>query len=131
VPPKNVSLICAWCRREGKYGDLDVKDALENPLSPRGICARHEAQLLPALPSLSFPDVELLIVVRREEHELFEYLHRRFADVRGVKVILDRREGDRRQGTNAQTDGLRRVQRRLRQGQVSWLGYTIVRFRKK
>lgn len=126
-----MNLICVWCRREGKYGDLGEKDAPEDPSSTHGICARHEAQLLPALPSPSFPDVELLIVVRREEHALFEYLQRRFADVRGVKVILERREGDRRRGTNTTADDARWVQRRLRQGQVSPLGYTIVRFRQK
>jgi len=91
-----MNLICAWCRREGKYGDLGEKEPLEDPSPTHGICARHEAQLLPARPSLSFPDVELLIVVHRHDLTLFEYLQRRFAGVRGVKVILERREGDRR-----------------------------------
>ncbi len=126
-----MNLICAWCRRAGKYGDLGEKEPLEDPSPTHGICARHEAQLLPARPSLSFPDVELLIVVHRHDLTLFEYLQRRFAGVRGVKVILERREGDRRRGANAKADDRRRLQRRLRHGQVSSLGYTIVRFRRK
>ena len=100
-----MTLICAWCRREGKYGDLGEKEPLEDPSPTHGICARHEAQLLPALP--------------------------RFAGVRGVQVILERRAGDRRREANAKADDRRRLQRRLRHGQVSSLGYTIVRFRRK
>ena len=124
-------VICAWCRREGRYGDLGEKEPPQDPSLTHGICARHEAQLLPALPSLSFPDAELLIVVDRHDHTLFEYLQQRFAGVRGVKVILERREGDRRREANAKADDRRRLQRRLRHGQVSSLGYTIVRFRRK
>jgi hypothetical protein len=124
-------MICAWCRREGKYGELGEKEPPQDPSLTHGICARHEAQLLPALPSLSFPDVELLIVVHRHDHTLFEYLQRRFAAVRGVKVILERREGDRRREADTQADDRRRLQRRLRHGQASSLGYTTVRFRRK
>src|SRR5262245_18725608 len=46
---------------------------------------RHQEQILEALPSLSFPDAELLIVVRPNDTDLYEYLLSRFAGVRGVK----------------------------------------------
>ena len=37
----------------------------------------------------------MLIVVRRTDTDLHEYLLQRFAGVRGVKVILERRRPDR------------------------------------
>lgn len=37
-----------------------------------------------------------LIVVRRDEPELYDYLRRRFQGMRSVEVILDRRAGERR-----------------------------------
>ena len=127
--PKNMHMICAWCRREGKYGDLGEKEPLEDPSPTHGICARHEAQLLASLPSRSFPDVEMLLVVRRPDPTLFEYLQRRLVGVRGVQVILERRQGDRRREARPPAKDRRRLQRRLRHGQMSALGYTSVRFR--
>ena len=56
--------------------------------------ASQAAPLLASLPSLSFRDVELLLVVRRQDQPLFDYLQRRLVGVRGVKVILERRRGD-------------------------------------
>ena len=87
---------------------------------------RHEPHL-PALPSPSFADIELLLVVRRSDRSLFEYLQRRLVGVRGVEVTLERRKGDRRQATRAHADDRRRLQRRIRHGQMSSLGYTMVR----
>ena len=124
-----MNLICAWCYREGKYGDLSEWELLQDPSSAHGICARHEAQILPALSSLSFPDIELLVIVHRHDEALFDYLQPRFAGVRGVQVILERRESDRRRESNRTVDD--RPERRLRQGQASPLGYTMVRFRRK
>ena len=124
-----MNLICAWCLREGKYGNLSEKELLHD--RSHGICARHEAQLLAEIPSPSFPDVELLIVVHRSDHTLFEYLQPRLSGLRGVQVILERREGDRRREARAQTSDRRHLRRRLRLGQVSSLGYTIVHFRRK
>ena len=85
--------------------------------------------LLASLPSLSFPDIELLIVVRRHDVPLFEYLQRRLEGVRGVKVILERRVADRRLELGERAPDRRRLRRRLRLGQASSLGYTVVRFR--
>jgi hypothetical protein len=56
---------------------------------------------------------------------LFEYLQRRLDGVRGVKVILERRVADRRHELRQQAPD----RRRLRLGQASSLGYTVVRFR--
>ncbi len=86
-------------------------------------------RLLELLASRSFPDVELLVIVSPNDTALFEYLQGRFAGVRGVRVILDRRLRDRRRDESPVADDRRRVRtRRIRSGEVSPLGYTIVRF---
>jgi len=124
-----MKVVCASCRVEGRSGDLGQKAPLDDPSETHGYCPRHAALLLASLPSLSFPDVELLIVVRRPDVPLFEYLQHRLAEVRGVKVILERRGGDRRRDLRQRAPDRRRLRRRLRLGQASSLGYTVVRFR--
>jgi hypothetical protein len=122
-------IICASCRVEGKSGDLGEKAPYDDPSETHGYCPRHAALLLAALPSLSFPDIELLIVVRRHDRTLFDYLQHRLDGVRGVKVLLERRLGDRRRMVRERAPDRRRLRRRLRLGQASSLGYTVVRFR--
>jgi hypothetical protein len=124
-----MKIICASCRVEGKSGDLGEKAPFDDPSETHGYCPRHAALLLAALPSLSFPDIELLIVVRRHDRTLFDYLQHRLEGVRGVKVILERRLGDRRRAVRERAPDRRRLRRRLRLGQASSLGYTVVRFR--
>ncbi len=67
----------------------------------------------------------MLIIVRRTDTDLYEYLLRRFAGVPGMRVILERRQPDR------PVDERERKDRRIRQGTVSALGYTVVRFKRK
>ena len=109
---------------------MGEKAPFDNPTETHGYCARHTAQLLATLPSHAFPDVDLLIVVRRREQTLCDYLQSRLTGVRGVKVILERRAGDRRHAAYVPSRDRRRLERRLRAGQASSLGYTIVRFRR-
>jgi len=124
-----MKVVCASCRAEGRSGDLGAKAPFDDPSETHGYCSRHAALLLASLPSLSFPDIELLIVVRRPDVQLFDYLQRRLEGVRGVKVILERRFGDRRRDPRQRAPDRRRLRRRLRLGQASSLGYTVVRFR--
>jgi len=126
-------VICAWCRREGKPGYLGEREPFDNPAPTHGVCPRHKEQLLESFPSRSFPDAELLIVVRRNDTALYEYLQRSFAGVSRVKVIMDRRVSDRRSAQRGVTDERRRVgTRRIRQDTISPLGgYTVVRFTPK
>jgi len=124
-----MKVICASCRVEGRSGDLGEKAPFDDPSETHGYCPRHAALLLAALPSLSFPDIELLIVVRRHDITLFGYLERQLEGVRGVKVILERRVSDRRHALGQRAPDRRRLRRRLRLGQASSLGYTVVRFR--
>lgn len=109
---------------------MGEKPPFDDPSETHGYCARHTALLLATLPSHAFPDVDLLIVVRRRDDSLFDYLQSRLGGVRGVKVILERRAGDRRRAAWVPSRDRRRFERRLRASQASPLGYAIVRFRR-
>ena len=119
---------CAWCQREGQPASLGERAPLDDPAETHGICRRHTLELLDRLPSRSFPGVRLLLVVSSRESGLYEHLQRELAGVSGVKVMLERRQGERRLEPQSVPDEQRRIERRLRQGEVSALGYTVVRF---
>jgi len=88
-----------------------------------------QAGLLPgALPASSLPDVDFLIVVSSKEPDLHDHLRRIFAGVRGVKVIMERRRGERRRQKQDVAVERRERDRRLHRGNLSALGYTAVRF---
>ena len=72
----------------------------------------------------------MLIVVPENGTARYEYLQRRFAGVRYVKMIRERRAGDRRREQCFMTDDRRRHNaRRIREGKVSPLRYVVVRFK--
>jgi hypothetical protein len=124
--------ICAWCESEGRPSDLGEREPFYNPVVTHCICAYHQKRLLELLPSKSFPDAEVLIVVRPNDTALHDHLQRAFAGKRAVKVIMERRAGDRRAAQAPVADERRhRRTRRIRQGDVSSLGYTVVRFTPK
>ena len=114
---------CPSCRSEDQPGD--------DPSPTQGVCSRHQEQRLEFLPSVSFPEVEFLMVVHPRETELYQYLQRALGDVRGVKVIMERRKVDRRREPRPFAGDRRSAPRRIRQGKVLLLGYTLVRFRRK
>jgi hypothetical protein len=127
-------VLCAWCRRDGESGYLGEREPLDNPGPTHGVCTPHKIQLLESLPSRSFPDAELLIIVRREHIALYWQLERVFAGLSRVKVILDRRGPERRAipSPELHKDRRRRSDRRIREGVTSPLGgFTIVRFTPK
>jgi hypothetical protein len=127
-----MQVFCAWCHRDGKPAYLGEREPLENPRPTHGVCATHKKQLLESLPSRSFPDAELLIVVRRNYIPLYEHFQRLFVSVPGVKVLMDRRATDRRSATYPITDERRVRMRRIRRGSISPQGsYTVVRFTPK
>ena len=119
---------CAWCQREGQPASLGERAPLDDPAETHGICRRHTQELVNRLPSRSFPGVRLLLVVSPREEALYEHLQRELAGVSGVKVMLERRQGERRLAPESVPDEQRRIERRLRQGEVSALGYTVIRF---
>jgi len=128
-----MQILCAWCCREGQPGYLGEREPLENLEPTHGICARHTREFLESLPSRSFPDAETLIVVRRNNTVLYEYLKRSFTTRSRVKVIVDRRVSDRRTAPGQGSDERRRPRtRRIREGAISPLGdFAIVRFTPK
>ncbi len=81
-----------------------------------------------AMSESSLSDVDFLIVVASTETDLYEHLTKIFADVRGIKVILERRQGDRRRQSQDMAVERRQRERRLQRGKVSALGYTAVNF---
>ena len=123
-----MKVTCAWCQREGQPASLGERAPLDDPAETHGICRRHTLDLLDRLPSRSFPGVRLLLVVSSRESGLYEHLQRELAGVSGVKVMLERRRGERRLAPQSVPDEQRRIERRLRQGEVSTLGYTVIRF---
>ena len=120
-----MKIVCALCEQQGWPSYLGEHEPLDNPATTHGICARHREQALEALPSQSFPDAELLIVVRPNDTELYHYLLQRFADVFGVQIIQERRVAERPANDRVEEE------RRIRHGTVSSLGYTVVRFKRK
>ena len=70
----------------------------------------------------------LLVIVARRDQALCDYLARRLAGVEGVRVILDRRQGQRRQERQPQAPERRRGrERRTGRHEQRFLGYTFVR----
>jgi hypothetical protein len=76
--------------------------------------------------------VDVLVVVHRRDLSLHDYLARTIALVRGVKVLVERRQygGDRRRASGAVSQDRRRVERRVRRG-VSLPGCTLLRFKRR
>jgi hypothetical protein len=127
-----MQVLCAWCHRDGKPAYLGEREPLENPGLTHGICVSHKEQVLESLPSRSFPDTKLLIVVRQNYIPLSEHFQRCFVSVPGVKVLVDRRATDRRSASYPVTDERRVRSRRIRRGAISQQGsYTVVRFTPK
>jgi hypothetical protein len=77
---------------------------------------------------MSFPGIQVLLIVAIKEGALYEYLRARLISVRGVQVMVERRRGDRRRERADVPDDRRKRDRRVRRGQTSALGYTLVRF---
>jgi hypothetical protein len=123
-----MKVICAWCQREGRSGFLREREPLDDPSETHGICLRHQRQVVATLPSHSFPDVNLLVVVRPEEPRLYEHLRRALGELKGVHVMLDRRQAERRRDAETPPRERRRGDRRLPDREVHLLGCTIVRF---
>jgi hypothetical protein len=125
-----VKAYCAWCRQEGRDGDLGEREPLDDLRETHGICDRHQQELLATLPSNSFPGLELLVIIAPKEATLYDYMRSRLTGVKGVQVMVERRRTERRRQGRAVSDDRRKRDRRVRRGQTSALGYTLVRFGK-
>jgi hypothetical protein len=101
---------CAWCQREGGPAFLGERAPLDDDSETHGVCRRHLQHILAALPSQSFPDVTYLFVIKAGEGELYDHLERSFLGVRGVKIIMERRQRDRREVHRQAADDRRRAE---------------------
>ena len=121
-------VVCAWCRQEGRPGFIGERAPLDDPAETHGICSRHSTRVLEHVPSSAFPGVRLLIIVSPADGELFDYLERSFATIPYVRIIRDRRRGDRRVTPDPVPRERRERERRVRVPEFSPLGYQFVRF---
>lgn len=121
-------VVCAWCQREGRTGFLGFREPLRDPGVTHGICPEHYESVLATLPAPSLPGIEMLVVVKRGEEDLYRYLEASFKGVRGVQVIVERRRQDRRDESRAVAPDRRLGPRRARKGRASVLGYRVLRF---
>jgi hypothetical protein len=120
--------ICAWCKAEGRPGDLGEREPLDDTSETHGLCPTHLATVLAQLPFLSFPGVQLLIVVEKGDTGLFQHLSRSMADVAGVKVIRERRLQEQRRASESVLIERRRGDRRQSRDVRHSMGCMFVRF---
>ena len=81
---------CAWCQEEGKPGFLGERAPLDDPSDTHGICDHHRTMLLAALPPRpaagpARPLRRMLLVLDPDAVELYQYLTRSFAGLKGVE----------------------------------------------
>ena len=120
--------ICSWCRAEGAHADLGEREPLEDPDETHGLCQRHLTQFLAVARSRPAAGLRLMIVVKRADQSLYEYLTRGMAGVEGVHVMADRRHGERRRGARSASGERRQADRRQARGVIHSIGCTFVRF---
>jgi hypothetical protein len=119
--------ICAWCQSEGRPSDLGEREPLDDTSETHGLCQRHLADLLADLPSRTFSEIQLLIVITSGDGSLYDYLTRVMAEVGGVQVIRDRRRGERRREASLISLERRQIERRKRRGVTHSMGCSFVR----
>jgi len=123
-----VRAICAWCRAEGSPADLGECEPLDDHDETHGLCQRHLTKFLAEARSRPSAGLRLLIVVKRRELSLHEYLARAMAGVDGVHVMGDRRQAERRRQARSVHGERRQADRRQRRGVIHSIGCTFVRF---
>jgi len=123
-----VRAICSWCRAEGAPADLGEREPLQDPAETHGLCQRHLTQLLGAARARPSAGLRLLIVVTPGDHSLLAHLTRTMVGVEGVRVMVDRRHGERRREARPVPDERRQADRRRSLGVVHSIGCTFVRF---
>ena len=105
--------------------DLGVMDVLQKPTPLKNL-----AQTLARLQQITGTTPPYVIVVARNQPRVLEYLSRKFAGDPEFQVILDRRQGDRRQCPQPHEPERRRVERRLQAADLlRFQGIGIIRHR--
>jgi hypothetical protein len=112
--------VCTSCRLEGLPGVIGERPPLSDPGEVSGICWSHKLRALtdtkPTAPietnGTSDKPVRFIVVVRRSAPDLFGRLGEQFLADPRVRVVLDRRRGERRQRPQAIPDDRRQDSRR-------------------
>jgi len=69
----------------------------------------------------------LLVIVARHDPALYEFLQHRLTDIEGVQIIVERRQGERRQQRQpAERERRRQGDRRQPRRERRYVGYTFV-----
>jgi len=95
--------VCAWCQ---KY--LGLKDPLDDPAVTHGIC--HTCALRQQVGAMP------ILVIARERAETLPVLQGLLTGTPEIRVVVDRREGERRRLADI-AEAERRTRRDRRQGQ--------------
>ena len=95
------------------------------------ITRRNDAASAPAVnvatcEQTETPRPRCLIVVARDQPDLWRHLRQSVGDVKGVDVVLDRRHGGRREYAQSWEYEQRGTERRRPAGADSWLWYRSV-----
>jgi hypothetical protein len=106
---------------------LGEREPVDNPAETFGVCPRHMVEVLTAPRSRASTNVQLLIVVARGDRSLYEYLSRRLATIDGVRVLMDRRQSERRSDRRPVSLERRQTERRQQRAPAQFMGCTFVR----
>jgi hypothetical protein len=100
-----VKAVCSWCRAEGRPGLIGESPPFDDPAEVEGVCWQHKVDLLvrtrtlseaPVKPGLE-ADVRFLVVIGRHHEALLRRVSEGFLDDPRVRVLVDRRQRERRQ----------------------------------
>jgi hypothetical protein len=119
--------LCSWCQAEGVPAYLGEREPVDNPGETFGVCPRHMVEVLTAPRSRPSTSVQLLIVVALGDRSLHEYLCRRLATIEGVKVLLERRQSERRSERRPVSLERRQTERRQQRSTAQFMGCSFVR----
>lgn len=104
---------------------LGVTDVLQKPTPLKNL-----SRSLERLQQIAGDTRPFLLVVSHNHPDVFEYLERKFAGDPEFQLILDRRQGERRQRAEAHEPDRRHAERRLQPADIlRWQGVGILRRR--
>ena len=105
--------------------ELGVTDVLQKPTPLKNL-----SQTLARLHEMTGTRPPYLIVVARNQPYVFEYVNRKLAGDPEFQVLLDRRQGERRQRAESHEPDRRQAERRLQAADfLRWQGLGIIRRR--
>ena len=97
--------VCSSCRAEGRPGLIGESPPFDDPSEAEGLCWQHKVDLLARTRTLSpgsgkpghEDDIRFLVVIGRHHEALLRRVSEGFLDDPQVRVLVDRRQRERRQ----------------------------------